>query len=103
MSDKDAYKALDEWKAGLPMVGFSQPARTADDGFVMGFEAGCAFIRDKILHLWDENDAWIPGVDYKRLAAALEVPPERTETYRKGGQSKPAQGMRSRNIPFGTS
>ena len=96
----DAYEALDAWKADLPIVGFSVPARTADDGFIAGYDAGTEAIRAAVLKLWDENDAWIPGADYRRLAAALGVPPERTLTYRNHGESKPSQSMRSRNIPF---
>jgi hypothetical protein len=56
-------------------------------------------VRDAVLKLWDGNDAWIPGGDYKRLADALGVPHERTQTWRQGGQSKPPG--RNPNIPIG--
>jgi hypothetical protein len=56
-------------------------------------------IRANVLKLWDDNDGWIPGVDYARLAAALGVPPERTQSHRHGGQSRP--NHRPRNITFG--
>lgn len=34
-------------------------------------------IRAAVLKLWDDNDGWIPGADYERLAKALGLPPER--------------------------
>ena len=46
-------------------------------------------VRDAVLKLWDDNNAWIPGADYKRLADALGVPHERTRSHRQGGESKP--------------
>lgn len=46
-------------------------------------------IRERVLRLWDQNGAWIPGVAYARLAYALGVPAERTLTHRHGGQSRP--------------
>lgn len=42
-------------------------------------------IRDSVLALWDGNNGWIPGADYKRLADALGVPHERT---RRPGNSR---------------
>lgn len=34
-------------------------------------------IIDNILNLRDDLDGWIPDADYKRLAEAIGVPPER--------------------------
>lgn len=34
-------------------------------------------IRVAVLKLWDDNNGWIPGADYERLAKALGLPPER--------------------------
>ena len=48
-------------------------------------------IRSNVLKLWDDNDAWIPGADYARLAKALDLPPERLLTYRSGGESTPSR------------
>jgi len=39
-------------------------------------------IRDNVLKLWDGNNGWIPGADYKRLAEAIGVPADRLK--RKG-------------------
>jgi hypothetical protein len=101
-SNEAAYAALNQWNDSRYIQGFSAPGDdTADDGFLAGFEAGAEHIRRAVLHLWDENDAWIPGADYTRLAAALGVEPSRVKSYRTGGRSRPKQSIRSRNIPIG--
>jgi hypothetical protein len=47
-------------------------------------------IRENVLALWDDNNAWIPGGDFAALADALGVPHKRTLTHRDGGFSRPA-------------
>jgi hypothetical protein len=34
-------------------------------------------LRETIIDLWNTNNGWIPGADYKRLAAILDVDPDR--------------------------
>lgn len=93
--DTEAVTALDLWRAEQAY------SADVDAPFLAGFQAGADWIRQAVLKLWDENDAWIPGADYQRLAAALGIAPQRAQTYRKGGLSRPAQAMRSRNTPVG--
>jgi hypothetical protein len=45
-------------------------------------------MRERVLRLWDDQDAWIPGAAYKELADALGVSHERTKSHRQGGQSR---------------
>lgn len=39
-------------------------------------------IQERVIELWLRNDCWIPGADYKRLAEALGVDPDRLENDR---------------------
>lgn len=101
-TEQEAYAAYQRWLEGMGYRGYSDtPVHDVEDAFMAGHEAGYTALRDSILRMWDENDGWIAGADYHRLAATLGVPPERTRSYRQGGQSRPAQSARSRNIPLG--
>jgi hypothetical protein len=107
-TEADAYAALDRWREGHGYRAYGVDYNAVDDSadpdgaFVAGFEAGWDELRDRILRLWDDNDAWIPGGDYARLAAVLVVPPERTQTHRDKppGLSKPSRLTVSPNIPI---
>lgn len=55
---------------------------------------------EAVLQLWDDNDAWIPGADYARLAEVLGVPAERLLPVRHGGRSQRSAGAFDRNIPL---
>jgi hypothetical protein len=34
-------------------------------------------LRDRVIKLWNGNNGWIPGTDYKELADALDIDPDR--------------------------
>lgn len=46
------------------------------------YELDTAAAVERVIALWLANDCWIPGADYKRLAEALGVNPERLENDR---------------------
>lgn len=52
-------------------------------------------VRERVLNLWDNENAWIPGVSYGALADALGVPHKRLLTHRDGGYSRPGLDMSS--------
>lgn len=51
-------------------------------------------VRERVLNLWDNENAWIPGASYGALADALGVPHKRMLTHRDGGYSRPGLDMR---------
>ena len=88
--DEAAYAAHKQWQDNQTFTSFSDPGPGPDEAFGAGFDAGAEYIRQRVLKLWDDNGAWIPGPVYRELAALLHVPPERTLTERFGGKSKPS-------------
>jgi hypothetical protein len=97
-----AAEALGRWHQQRPYRGLSEVQEDdPDDIFLAGFDAGVEVIRDAVLKLWDDNDAWIAGGNFRELAKALGVPPERTQTYRQAGESRPGPDSVHRNIDVG--
>lgn len=48
-------------------------------------DLGAEQLQQRVIDLWLGNDCWIPGADYKRLAEALGVDPDRLQNDRTRG------------------
>jgi len=46
-------------------------------------EQGREEVRQSVLALWNRNDGWIPGADYRALAKAVGMDPEPFLEHRK--------------------
>lgn len=92
-SEQDASDALERWHQGKSYEQYGARVRdeeSEETGFLAGYEAGHDELRDRLLKLWDDNDGWIAGADFARLARVLGVEPRRVKSHRMGGESTPS-------------
>lgn len=85
MTPEEALEALEEFAWNRAST-FDDERHVREIAATIRADIG---VKQRVLQLWDSNDAWIPGADFADLADALGVAHKRTLTHRDGGMSRP--------------